>query len=702
MNPSEPPEPQAFDSSQIFACLERVNGAIAEAKDSEEMLAKVLDVILDIFDCDRAWLLYPCSMDAKWFQVPMERTRPEFPGAGATNEKLPINGWALQAYELSLGADGPVAFDAQGNTPPPLEEINKRFQIQSQLLMAIRPKADYAWLLGIHDCRKPKVYSGAIEMFRAIGHRVEDGLTSFLATKELRNSERHLRTVIDHAPEAIVILDCDAGHFIDANPVAEKLFGASRSEILYRAGPEDFSPEFQADGRTSAEAAKEYLAVSLAGEFPNFEWEHVNKAGNRIPCEVHLARLPHPERNLVRGSIRDISARKEQEQEQAELEARLAQSQKMEAIGNLTGGLAHDFNNLLTVILGNLDLLDMELDNPTFVAHQAAQIRAAAERAGSLTHRLLAFARQQPLRPRVISVSDLLRGMEDLLRRTIGEQIAVELVLGGGIWTCEVDELQLESAILNLAINARDAMPEGGRLTLETSNARLDASYASQHDEVHEGQYVLLAVSDSGTGMAPEVLAEIFAPFFTTKGPGKGTGLGLSMVYGFVRQSGGHVKAYSELGEGTTMKIYMPRSAQSAEALRTDKTGPGCPQCSGELILVVEDEESVRSMTLALLKQLGYHTMEASGVSQALVLLKAHPSIHMLLTDVVLAGDKTGAELAVLAKQFRPDLRVLYMSGYTENSIIHNGRLDPGVILLEKPFTKQALASRVREALAEG
>ncbi len=682
----------------IFDTLRKVNVAIAQARSSEEMLVNVLDAMLEIFECDRAWLLYPCALDADWFQIPMERTRPEFPGAGATKEHVPINAPIREIYRAALENDGPVQFGEDTNSPA--AEIMQQFQVRSQLLTAIHPKSDQPWLLGIHHCTAPRQYDNWLEIFQAVGQRVADGLTAFIATDELRQSEARLRTLVDTAPNAITVLDFKTGKFIEVNPAGQRLFGHSREELLASTGPLAFSPELQPNGQPSSALVRSLMQTALAGDISTFEWQHVNAQGDVLLCEVSLTHFPHPSLDLLCGSITDITERKRKEEERLELETRLSHAQKMEAIGHLTGGLAHDFNNLLTVILGNLDVMEEDAKDPTFVVEQASKIRAAAERAGALTHRLLAFARRQALRPRVTDIGALLRGMDDLMRRTLGERVNVELVLGGGLWRSEVDPTQLESAILNLAINARDAMPRGGPLTIEASNARLDAEYASGHPEVKEGQYVLIAVTDNGAGMTREVLTHMFTPFFSTKGVKEGTGLGLAMVYGFVKQSGGHVKAYSEVGVGTTMKVYLPRSAQTLDAPDPMAATNTAHKGAGELILVVEDEESVLTLTLTLLEQLGYTTLSATTANAALLLLQQHPEIDLLLSDMVLAGDQTGAELAATAHEFLPDLRVLYMSGYTENAIIHNGRLDPNVNLLEKPFTKRTLSLRLQEALS--
>jgi len=389
--------------------------------------------------------------------------------------------------------------------------------------------------------------------------------------------------------------------------------------------------------------------------------------------------------------------------ERERAEEALRQAQKMESIGQLTGGVAHDFNNLLTVIIGNLETMQRHLRQPQHAVatlqHAAEQASRGAQRAAALTQRLLAFSRQQPLDPKPTDVSRLIGGMSDLLRRTIGEQIAVETVLSGGLWLVHADPNQIEVALLNLAVNSRDAMPGGGKLTIETANAYLDEGYAASQAEVVPGQYVVVAVTDSGTGMSREVMARAFEPFFTTKEVGHGTGLGLSQVYGFVKQSGGHVKIYSEAGQGTTVKIYLPRfhSAEHRAEPEVVVKAPGAAHA--ETILVVEDDADVRSHTTGILRELGYAVVEAPEGRTALKALEQHPEISLLFTDVGLPGGMNGRQLAEAARRARSDLKVLFTTGYARNAIVHDGRLDPGVQLITKPFSYAALATKLRDVL---
>jgi len=382
-------------------------------------------------------------------------------------------------------------------------------------------------------------------------------------------------------------------------------------------------------------------------------------------------------------------------------QAVLAQTQKMESLGQLTGGVAHDFNNVLHVIRNAVTILQRRLPgNDPEAGHYLEMIRRNSDRAATTTSRLLAFARQQPLEPRALDLNSLLAATDDLLRPLLGEGIEIETVLGSGVWPVESDRNQLENAIVNLAVNARDAMSGQGKLTLETSNAFLDERYAELHAEVKPGQYAMLAVSDSGCGMPPEVIARAFEPFFTTKELGRGTGLGLSQVFGFARQSGGHVKIYSEPGQGTTVKLYLPRRAGAA--VEEPLTAPVVPlRGNGESILVVEDNPDVRAFTAQALQELGYNVTAAPDGVSALRVLEQLPRVDLLFTDVGLPNGITGRQLAERVCARRPAIKVLFTTAYARNSIIHHGRLDPGVELIVKPFSQTSLARKLRAVLEQ-
>jgi signal transduction histidine kinase len=377
-------------------------------------------------------------------------------------------------------------------------------------------------------------------------------------------------------------------------------------------------------------------------------------------------------------------------------EQALRQSQKMEAVGQLTGGVAHDFNNLLTIIIGNLGIAKRGVVEAR--AERALNnALVGAERAAQLTQRLLAFSRRQPLNPRFLDINKLIVAISDLLTRTLGENIKLETISGAGLWKVEVDASEMESTLLNLALNARDAMPGGGKLTIETGNAYLDEEYCREHEGIVSGQYVLVAVSDSGAGMSAETIGRAFEPFFTTKEAGKGTGLGLSQVYGFMKQSGGHVKIYSEPGEGTTIKLYLPRR-EGDEVVVSGDDNLNAERGGGETILIVEDDDGVRQYASEILRDLNYQVIEAKDSATALRLLDADKKFDLLLTDVVLPG-KNGRELANEVERRRPGTKIIFMTGYSRNAIVHQGRLDPGIELIPKPLTERVLARKIRQLL---
>jgi PAS domain S-box-containing protein len=401
--------------------------------------------------------------------------------------------------------------------------------------------------------------------------------------------------------------------------------------------------------------------------------------------------------DAVKDRTRQLEAENEARRKAEEL---LRQSQKLEAIGQLTGGVAHDFNNMLAVIISSTNLIERRLAKGEDVKRLIEGISDAAYRAAELTRRLLAFSRQLPSAPKGIDANQMVKSISELLRQTLGEATVLETVLAGGLWKTHADASQLENAILNLAINARDAMPDGGKVTIETLNCDLDADYASNYPDVNAGQYVMIAVSDEGTGMSPEIIERAIDPFFTTKAVGKGTGLGLSQVYGFVKQSKGHLKLYSEIGHGTAVKIYLPRyyGAEQA-AVGAEIRQPVRRGAPSEVILVVEDEDRIREVTTEALRELGYTVFHAASARQALQILESRPEIDLLFTDIVMP-DMKGHRLAEAALKFRPDLKVLYTTGYTRNAVLHNGVLDPGVNFIAKPFTVDQLGQKVREVLS--
>lgn len=454
---------------------------------------------------------------------------------------------------------------------------------------------------------------------------------------------------------------------------------------------------------------EQFLAALHAADRPRFESAITlcAKAGGAYREEFRITRPDGTERTIWSEGFQDDGTRHaaagviamcQDVTDRRLAERQLAQALKMEGVGQLTGGVAHDFNNMLTVIIGNLEAL---AEGPDPGAREMAEnALRAADRGADLVRSLLAFSRKQPLQPRVILLNEIVRETDYLLRRTLGEHVDLDTELEREIWPTMVDPAQLQAALVNLAVNARDSMPLGGKLTLETGNVVLDEHYGRQNPDAKPGAYVLLAVSDTGTGIPAAILDRVFEPFFTTKEIGKGTGLGLSMVYGFIKQSNGHIKIYSEEGHGTTVKLYLPRSEADAAAISPASVTEPNP-VGNETVLVVEDDAMVREFVVQQLQQLGYRTPMAGTGAEALTVLDETAEVDLLLSDVILAGDMTGKQLAEEAVRRRPGLKVLYMSGYTENSIVHHGRLDPGVLLLSKPFRATDLARMVRRVMAE-
>jgi len=519
-------------------------------------------------------------------------------------------------------------------------------------------------------------------------------------TEERVSLEGRFQLLVEGVSDyAIFMLDPD-GVVSNWNTGAERIKGYRTNEIVGR----HFSTFYTPDDRANGVPQRSLSIAEREGKFETEGWR-LRKDGSRFWANIVINAIRDRTGKLVGFAkvTKDATERREAEAALQRAQEQLAQAQKMEGIGQLTGGVAHDFNNLLTIILGNLESIERTLSADAVDGNRILRLtrnaRQGADRAAALTQRLLAFSRRQPLDPKPVDVGRLVMGMSDLMRRALGEQVAIETVLAGGLWRVSVDANQLEVSLINLAVNARDAMPDGGKLTIETANAYLDEKYASAQAEVLPGQYVVICMTDTGTGMSKEILARAFEPFFTTKDVGQGTGLGLSQVYGFVKQSGGHVRIYTEEGEGTTVKIYLPRMMAHYEAgdVPSQARVPGA--MGSETILLVEDEEGVRSYSRDILRELGYTVIDAPDAHAALQLLDRHPEIQLLFTDVGLPKGMNGRQLADEACRRRADLKVLFTSGYARNAIVHEGRLDPGVQLITKPFSYEALAEKLRDVL---
>ena len=511
------------------------------------------------------------------------------------------------------------------------------------------------------------------------------------AELELRQSEERFRLLVQSVTDYAIFMLSPEGRVSSWNPGAERFKGYSADEII----GEHFSRFYTEEDRAAGIPDKALETARREGRFEAEGWR-VRKDGSRFLASVIIDPIHNDDGELIGFAkvTRDLT-------EKRAIEEQLRQSQKMEAVGQLTGGIAHDFNNLLTGISGSLEMMQIRMAQGRtaefdryFMAAQGAVRRASA-----LTHRLLAFSRRQTLDPKPTNVNRLLADIEELVRRTMGPGIAVEVVGASGLWSTLVDPNQLENAVLNLCINGRDAMPDGGKLTIETSNKWIDERAARKHD-LPVGQYVAICVTDTGTGMTPEVIAKAFDPFFTTKPLGEGTGLGLSMVYGFARQSNGQIRIYSEVGEGTTMCIYLPRHAD--DAVTEDEpvlTGGTEAAGDGEVVLVIDDEPTIRMLIGEVLAESGYAVIEAPDGPAGLKVLESNARVDLLITDVGLPGGMNGRQVADTARASRPNLKVLFITGYAENAVIGRGRLDNGMFVMTKPFQMDILADRIREII---
>ena len=502
-----------------------------------------------------------------------------------------------------------------------------------------------------------------------------------------RHNDELLQSVLNNTLDAIVTID-EKGTVSMINRAGAKLFGRPESEVVGQnvnmLMPDPYHKEH--DGYLA-----NYMQTGIAKIIGiGREVQGLRKDGSVFPLDLAVTEFRLENKRYFVGILRDISDRKK-------LEAQLQQSQKMEAFGQLAGGVAHDFNNLLTVISGYANLLFAQLPASDPKTKMIDQIRLAGERAASLTRQLLAFSRRQILEPRILDVNDIVRDIEKMLRRLIGEDLSLTTVLGSNLHSVKVDPGQLGQVITNLCLNSRDAMPQGGKITIETSDVELDESYVEKHQEVRCGQFVLVAISDTGCGMTPEVMARVFEPFFTTKGVGHGTGLGLAVVHGIIKQSGGSIEVYSEVGVGTTFKIYLPAIQQQTAVLFGNSMEP--PLSGSGTILLVEDEESLRELGVLILEECGYTVLEASDGEAALRIIANDPDrIDLLVTDVVMP-QMGGRKLAEILREKRPELRVLFMSGYTDDAVVRHGVLQANVNFLQKPFSPSALSKRVREIL---
>ena len=566
-----------------------------------------------------------------------------------------------------------------------------RFQTEG---WRVRKDGTRFWALAVIDAVRDETGEliGYAKVTRDMTERQE-------AIQRLLDSEGRYRRLVEAVVDyAIFQLDAN-GYVASWNPGAQRIKGYSPKDII----GQHFSRFYTEEDRAIGVPALALATAEREGRYEAEGWR-VRKDGSRFRAFVVIDPIRSEDGTLIGFAkvTRDVSERFESEQMLKQAQEHVAASQKMEAIGQLTGGIAHDFNNLLMIVIGNLETAQRYGNEKTSSPNLVRALKNAmrgAQRASALTSRLLAFSRRQPLDPKPIEVNKFLSGAVEFLQRSIGETIQIETVVGAGLWQIEADPNHLESALVNLAINARDAMPQGGKLTIEAVNVFADEDYHHTNPEIAVGEYVVICVTDTGSGMNPEIVSRAFEPFFTTKEVGQGTGLGLSQVYGFVKQSGGHVKLYSEVGHGTTVKLYLPRLIGGSLDGKDEENDPIAEGEANETILVVEDDNDLRAYLTDVLRQLKYRVVSASTAQTAIDFLSQQDrSFDLLLTDIVMPG-LTGRDLGRKARELRPQLPVLYMTGYSRAAIAHQGRLEPGLSVLQKPISQSVLAGRIRAML---
>jgi PAS domain S-box-containing protein len=623
-----------------------VEFALAESLTSWRRLAETLPII--VWTADQLGRITYTSQSLSTY-------------SGTEAEALKLEGW----MNIIHPADQPTVAEVWPQSVATGKDYEVEFRIR-------RHDGAYRWHLA--RATRLRLQGDIEETWYGTAIDIDDRIR---LENELRKAANRYEMVLESVTDAIFALDKN-WNFTLLNHHAEILLQKDKSQLIGKCVWEEFPEAVNTTFQTEYErCAREAVTVRFEERFD--------------PLGKFFEVTAYPSPDGISVHFRDVT-------DQRKFNEHLEQAQKLESIGQLTGGVAHDFNNLLTVILGNSELVLESQPVGSTNRRLLEVVLEAAERGASMTQRLLAFARKQALSPQPVDVNKLVANMNELLQRSLGEHIEIEVIRHAGLWKAMVDPIQLENALLNLAINARDAMPKGGRLTIETWNARLDANYVEKNPGLSEGAYVMLGVSDTGGGISPDIIERIFDPFFTTKPKGHGTGLGLAMVHGFVKQSNGHVTVYSELGQGTTFRIYLPRTeerTQKSQQLEESEI----PYGEGELVLLVEDDELVRSYATSILSGINYRVVVAHDGPSALEKIQLHPDIALLFTDVVMPGGMTGRDLANAVKKIRPTLPILYTSGYTDNAIIHHGRLDPDVLLISKPYRRSELARRVRQAL---
>lgn len=678
-------DPSVFD---FFESLDRVNRAMHGTNDLAQMLHDVLDAVLSIFSCDRAFLLYPCDPSAASFGVPMERTAVEYPGAFELGMDVTITPPVAALFGALLGTDGTVELRL-GHEIDPEAEPWKVFKIKSVLAMAVYPKTGKPWMFGVHQCAYGRLWSAREkQLFQEIGRRLSDSLTTLLMYRDLQESEELLKSVFENIPNMIFVKDVPTLRFVRFNKAGEKLLGVERKALLHRTNYDVFPAR---DAKRYTATDREVLRTKQLLDIPE-ETLTTRSGGQRI---LHITKVPILDET---GAPRYLFGIAEDITERRRLEEQLHQAQKMESIGRLAGGVAHDFNNMLGVIIGNTDIALSQIDTTLPLYRRLQDIRYAAERSAELTRQLLAFARKQAVTPKLLDLNKTVPEMIKMLRILIGEHINLVWRSAPDAWKISIDPSQMDQILANLCVNARDAIRDAGEIIITMQNASFDEAHRTLDSPLLIGDFVVLSVTDNGSGMDDETLKNIFEPFFTTKGLGAGTGLGLATVYGIIQQNSGFIDVQSEPGVGTTFRLYLPRALDDRDGAHVEMPAPDVAR-GHETILLVEDEPVMLTMAGLMLGRFGYHVIPAARPNDALRVATDHKGpLHLIITDVIMP-EMNGPTLAKLVATLFPHVRTLFMSGYMDDVIAHHGLLDEGINFIQKPFSMPAFGAKVRAVL---
>jgi len=701
---------------KILESLETLNQIIFTETSLEGVLEHSLRAFLDFFECDRAWLLYPCDPDAATYRIPMEQTRPKWPGAKLEGTDIELDDHARDVFRAAFEAKAPIAYDLKQNSEQLRSEIFTLFHIKSQLAFALTPAEGKSWLLGIHHCEQPKIYdSSDFRLFTALGTRLADGLSKWVASansrKLFQNSEvsiwnedlsdvraaleklrgkgiLDLRTYFSEHPDSAWEI-ARLVKVIEVNQATLSLFGAENQNEFVTSIDKSFGDDAINvfidelcsiwDGRASFRSE---------ATFRTFLGEEINAI-----ISFHIPETADEFRS-VPINIVDITAQKH-------LEEQIRRSQKLEAVGQLTGGIAHDFNNILNIVHGNLVLAEAQISGNHELTHLVQKALKGCERATGLTRKLLSFSRKESHEVKLIEVNQFIENLQELIAKSITAAIDVKIQLDCNLWQVEVAPNDLEDALLNLALNARDAMPDGGTLTISSTNSVIEKSQESVTGNPLFGDYVVISISDTGHGMPRSVQERAFEPFFTTKELGKGTGLGLSMVYGFIDRSKGAIKIDSATDRGTKIQLFLPRAtSQSVSVDQCEEHLDQMPR-GKEIILILDDEPDLVDIAEAYLEDLGYTTYTATSPQQALEILKDHPEIDLVFSDIIMPGELSGYQLANLVRKNHPNTQVLLASGYNAPQPSQNEEIEhhPHPTCVRKPYSQQDLSQAIKLAL---